>query len=200
MRRLLLTLGLAFGASVAQADNGLIYAGAGIVRDDLRDVTAGSVSSDIKSTSWKAYAGVRPISLFAIEADYTDLGSNSGTFFTQAGTCPVGGCPVTVHTDAKAFAGYAVGFLPIPVPFLDVFGKAGLARWQLHDSQSGGAPCDPAACPLFALSKNGTEFAWGGGAQVHVGNLGARLEYENFRIPNTNGADVVSLEVFFNLF
>ena len=195
MRSVLLTLGFAFAASVAQADNGLVYAGAGIVRDDLRDITAGSVSTDIKSTSWKAYAGVRPISLFAIEADYTDLGSNSGTFLTQAGTCPVGGCPVTVHTDAKAFAGYAVGFLPIPLPFLDVFGKAGLARWQLHGSQLGGAPPS-----LFALSKNGTEFAWGGGAQVHVGNFGARLEYENFRIPNTNGADVVSLEVFFSLF
>jgi len=195
MRGFLLSLGLALGASVACADNGLVYAGAGIVRDDLRDITAGSVSSDIKSTSWKAFAGVRPISLFAIEADYTDLGSNSGTFFTQAGTCPVGGCPVTVHTDAKAFAGYAVGFLPIPVPFLDVFGKAGLARWQLQDTQSGGAPPS-----LFALSKNGTEFAWGGGAQLHVGNFGARLEYESFRIPNTNGADVVSLEVFFNLF
>ena len=194
MRRLLLILGLALGASVAQADNGLIYAGAGIVRDDLRDVTAGSVSSDIKSTSWKAYAGVRPISLFAIEADYTDLGSNSNTFLTQAGTCPVGGCLVTSHADARAFAGYAVGFLPIPVPFLDVFGKAGLARWQL--SQTSNAPMPQ----LFALSRNGTEFAWGGGAQVHVGNFGARLEYENFRIPNTNGADVVSLEVFFNLF
>ena len=50
------------------------------------------------------------------------------------------------------------------------------------------------------LSDNGTEFAWGVGTQVHVGNFGARLEYEGFRIPNTNGANVVSLTVYLNLY
>jgi hypothetical protein len=35
---------------------------------------------------------------------------------------------------------------------------------------------------------------------VHFGNLGARLEYENFRIPNTNGANIVSLEAYLNIF
>jgi hypothetical protein len=34
---------------------------------------------------------------------------------------------------------------------------------------------------------------------VHVGNVGARLEYENFNIPNTNGAQVISLDVMLRL-
>jgi hypothetical protein len=33
-----------------------------------------------------------------------------------------------------------------------------------------------------------------------VGNIGARLEYESFRIPSTNGAKIVSLTVFLNLY
>jgi hypothetical protein len=194
MRRLLLAIALALGASAAQADNGSFYLGAGISKDKLSDiVNAGTNFADIDSTSWKVYAGLRPLSVFAIEADYLDLGSQTNRVPPGVGTCPVGGCPV-FHSDAKAFAGYAVGFLPIPLPFLDVFGKAGLARWKLN-----GSSLSPLA-PPSSFSNSGTEFAWGVGTQVHVGNFGARLEYENFRIPGTNGANVVSLEVFLNAF
>lgn len=179
MRRLLLVIALALAASAAYADNGSFYLGAGISKDKLSEIAnQGTNFADIDSTSWKAFAGFRPMSVVAIEADYLDLGSQTNTF-------------TNTHSDAKAFAGYAVGFLPIPLPFLDVFGKAGLARWRLNGS---------AASPLTSFSDNGTEFAWGVGTQVHVGNIGARLEYENFRIPSTNGADVVSLEVYVNIF
>ena len=173
---------LALAASAAHADNGLLYLGAGIANDSLKDVTA--TNSDLNSTNWKVWAGVRPISLFAVEADYIDLGSKS---VGPPGTCALP-CAGT-HLDYKAFAGYAVGFAPIPVPWVDVFGKVGLARW----TQSGSSN-------LISLSDNGTEFAWGLGAQVHVGNFGGRLEYESFSIRNTNGANVVSLSVFLNLF
>jgi Outer membrane protein beta-barrel domain len=182
MRRMLLAAVLALGAAVAQADdNGLLYVGAGISRDNLKDITA--TNSDLNSTSWKVLAGFRPISLFAVEADYIDLGSQTSQF--------VG---VNTHLDYKAFAGYAVGFAPIPVPYLDVFGKVGVARW----TSSGGSALPSG--PFFSLSDNGTQFAWGVGAQLHVGNIGGRLEYENFNIRNTDGANVISLSVFLNLF
>ncbi|HUL47926.1 MAG TPA: outer membrane beta-barrel protein [Steroidobacteraceae bacterium] len=178
MRRLLLVIALALGASVACADDGSFYVGAGISKDKLSDIAnQGTNFADIDSTSWKVFAGFRPLSVFAIEADYLDLGSEDSS----------------THTDAKAFAGYAVGFLPIPVPFLDVFGKAGLSRVKLN-----GSAVSP--LPAVSFSTSGTEFAWGGGAGVHVGNFGARLEYERFNIPNTNGANVASLEVYLNIF
>ncbi len=181
MRKLLLVLALALAAAAAHADNGTFYVGAGISRDNLKDITA--TASDLNSTNWKVWAGFRPISVFAVEADYIDLGSQTiNNPFTST------------HVDYKAFAGYAVGYLPIPVPFLDVFGKAGLARW----SSSGGTSIPGG--PFFSLSDEGTQFAWGIGAQVHVGNIGGRLEYENFSIRNTNGANIVSLSVFLNLF
>lgn len=179
MRRLLLpAIALVLGTNAAQADSGSAYAGAGVSKDRISGIVNGA--TDIDATAWKLLAGLRPMSVFAIEADYLNLGSQTNTFVTTS-----------THSDAKAFAGYAVGFLPIPLPFLDVFGKAGLARWKLNGS---------ATSPLTSLSTSGTEFAWGVGTQAHVGNLGARLEYENFRIPGTNGANVVSLDVYVSIF
>jgi len=192
MRKFLVLLALTLAAGVAHADNGLLYLGAGISRDNLKDVTA--TAADLNSTDWKVWAGVRPISLFAVEADYIDLGSQT-----------VGNPTVSTHLSYKAFGAYAVGFAPIPVPYLDVFGKVGLVRWDASGGTTTAPPIQPAggggsSTPFLSLSDNGTQFAWGLGAQVHVGNLGARLEYENFSIRNTNGANVVSLSVFLNLF
>jgi Outer membrane protein beta-barrel domain len=190
MRRLLLVIALTLAAGAAYADDGSFYIGAGISKDKLSDIAnQGTNFADIDSTSWKAFAGFRPVSLFAIEADYLNLGSGDFNLGPGVTTCTVGGCPT--HSDARAFAGYAVGFLPIPVPFLDVFAKAGLARWRLNGST---------VAPLTSFSTNGTEFAWGVGAGVHVGNFGARLEYEKFNIPSTNGANATSLDVYLNIF
>ena len=193
MRGALLLFALALGANAARADDSF-YVGAGISRDKVSDIArTGTSYPDIDNTSWKLYLGFRPIGLVAIEADYLHLGSADFALGAPFAICTVGGCPAS-HADARAFATYAVGFLPIPVPFLDVFGKAGLARWTLDASSTGG---------VFAptsFSNDGTDFAWGIGGQVHFGNFGARLEYENFRIANTNGAHVVSLEAFVNIF
>ena len=185
MRRLMLLTVLALGASAARADNGFFYLGAGVVRNSLSDITALGGLPDLSNTSWKAFAGVRPLDWLAAEMDYIDLGSGSSSTSSSAGN-------VTAHADGKALAAYAVGFLPIPLPVVDVYGKAGLARWKLNgDVNSLVSP--------GSLSTNGTEFAWGIGVQAHISMFGARLEYENFNIPNTSGAKVTSLSVFLNL-
>ncbi|MBS0367352.1 MAG: outer membrane beta-barrel protein [Proteobacteria bacterium] len=182
--RALLCLMLVCGMGAAYADNGLFYVGAGVSKAKLDDITSpgGVHLHNLDNTSWKIYGGLRPIGLFAVEADYLDLGSQTSTF--------VGG---SADARYKAFAAYGVGFLPIPLPWLDVFGKAGLARW--NSSGGGGFP----GGSFFSLSDHGTDFAWGVGAQAHIGNIGGRLEYEGFRIPNTNGARVFSLSAFLNL-
>jgi len=185
MRRLMLLTVLALGASAARADNGFFYLGAGVVRNSLSDITALGGLPDLSNTSWKAFAGVRPLDWLAAEMDYIDLGSGSSSTSSSAGN-------VTAHADGKALAAYAVGFLPIPLPVVDVYGKAGLARWKLNgDVNSLVSP--------GSLSTNGTEFAWGIGVQAHISMFGARLEYENFNVPNTSGAKITSLSVFLNL-
>lgn len=184
MRKVLLVMALVFGAGVARADNGYFYLGAGVSKDKVSDIVQDGASfSDIDSTSWKLFTGFRPASVVAIEADYIDLGTRSSSSVLISDN----------HADANAFVAYAVGFLPIPVPFLDVFGKAGLARWRLEGSSLSSVN-GPAV-----FSTTGTDFAWGVGTQAHVGNFGARVEYESFRMPNTSGAKVLSLEVYLNL-
>jgi Outer membrane protein beta-barrel domain len=175
MPRLMLALALALAASGAHADDSWFYAGAGISRDNIRDIQA--TVSDLNATSWKALIGFRPIHWVGVEADYIDLGSQSSQYFSTY-----------THLDYKATAAYGVVFAPLPLPFVDVFGKLGVAHWN----SSGGASSGPNN--FFSLSDNGNEFAWGVGGMVHLGNIGARLEYENFHIRNTNGANVVSLE------
>lgn len=203
MRRVLLATVLALGAGAAQADDSPFYVGVGISKNKLSHITNSGLSfSDIDKTSWKVLAGFRPISLFAVEAAYMNLGRQSRTFVTPGvGTCAIGNpncASVTSHSDAKAFAAFAIGFLPVPMPSLDIYGKAGLARWKLNGNTTDTAlPLPPGN--FFAFSTQGTAFAWGAGAQVHVGNIGARLEYENFNIPNTNGAQVISLGVILRL-
>jgi hypothetical protein len=186
MYKLTLVLALTLGASTARADNGFFYLGAGAARDSLHDVAPRGVSlGNIDTTSWKVLAGVRPVRPLAFEVEYMNLGSQGFTF-----------PDFSARASYEAYAAYAVGFLPIPLPFLDVFGKAGLARWSASGSQQGFIiPQAP-----LSLSDSGTEFAWGVGTQAHFGNLCARLEYESFRIPSTSGANVVSLSVFLNLY
>ena len=178
MRELVFMMTLMLAAHAAEAGATGLYVGAGITKAQVDNIFAAGLN--INNTDWKVFAGLRPISPLALEANYLYLGNE---------TRSVSGS--NAHADAKAFAAYAVGFLPLPVPMLDLYGKAGLARWQLS-----GTTTSPA---LFAASDRGTEFAWGAGAQLHFGNLAGRLEYERFNMNNTDGVKVYTLAVMLNI-
>lgn len=167
-----LAIALAGLAGAAQAADGL-YAGAGITRAQVDDIFGRDADLRIHDTSWKAFLGFKfPLIPLGIETDYADLGSQSRSFgFFQS------------HADARAFSAFAVGYVPLPLPFIDLYGKAGAARWQLNGNSPG----------LFELDDNGTQFAWGLGAQAHFSNLAIRFEYEQFDIRNTSGAKLYTL-------
>jgi hypothetical protein len=179
---------LTLGATVAQADNGVFYAGASVVRNSVTDFTATAGGlPDLKNTSWKAFAGVRPVNWLAAEAEYIDLGSASSTTGTGSNV-------INAEMRGSAFAAYAVGFLPIPLPVVDIFGKAGFSSWRLDGNYAA------EFMPLSSeFADNGTAFAWGIGVQAHIGMFGARLEYESFNIPNSSGAKIASLSGFLSL-
>ena len=175
MRKLMICLALASVCGVSQAADNGFYLGAGVTQAKLDNVGDNFDSGDlddfkIDNTAWKIIAGFRPIDMFAVELNYDDLGDEGRT---------VGG--VRFNADAKAFAAYAVGFLPIPV--VDLYAKAGLARWETSGSATG----------LFDFDDHGTEFAYGAGVQVHWGSLAARLEYEQFDVENTDGVELLTL-------
>ena len=188
---LVLTCGLAQAQTTAPADTTTgqtdptpgteakigLYLGAGITRASVHNIFHQNL--DIDNTSWKALVGFRPVKPFAIEADYYDFGSQSSNF----------GGVVGAHARVHAFG--AFGVLYVPIPFFDLYGKAGVSRWQLS-----GSVTRPS---LFSLDDSGTEFAYGAGAQAHIGRFGARLEYEHMNIRNTDGARVYSLSAVFLL-
>jgi len=193
---LLCTLGAATGAAHAQdywssrwgtqdpataADTGL-YVGGGYVRAQVNNVFGTTdYNFKIDDNAYKAIIGFRPIPPFAVEANYVNLGHQSSDL--------LGGYNPYSHADSRAFDIAAVGLLPLgPV---DLFGKAGGARWTLSGDTLG--PNDT----LFALNRSGTSFLWGAGVQAHWGPLGGRLEYEHFQMPDTDGARLFSADLTF---
>jgi opacity protein-like surface antigen len=128
-------------------------------------------------SAFKVIAGIRPISLIGAELSYIDFGHPSGSINTDPSNVSEKG--------ADAF-----GVLYLPVPVVDVFVKAGLARLQstLSSFRGGVGTCtvtDP-NCALFRLDRTNTSFAAGAGAQVKFGSWAVRAEYERFNAAGAN--------------
>jgi hypothetical protein len=92
---------------------------------------------------------------------------------------------------AAQVADRSLGVGLLPVGAVDLFAKAGGARWRLSGSLPG------PNSSLFALNRTGTSFAWGAGVQTHWGPIGGRLEYEHFQMPYTDGARLFTAAVTF---
>ncbi len=180
-------------ASAALADDALsplgLYLGGAFGRANVRvdSSTTGSLFDlDEHHAGWKAMLGVRPVSGFGAELEYIDFGHPQSTI---AG----------VRTDARARGAglFAVGYLPIPV--VDVFGKAGVARLQTivkgasETVQPTGEVCSNSSLScLFDSDHTDTRFAYGGGVQVKISRLAVRAEYERI---SARGGDPSLLSV-----
>jgi OOP family OmpA-OmpF porin len=157
------------------------YVGAGVGGAEVRNLcseasAAGFTSCDEKDRTWKVSAGYRFHRNIAIEAGYVDLGKYS------AG---LGG--TNVRFDAKAFELLAVGIVPVTQAF-SVYGKAGLARWDVDAAISG---------TTFRISENGTDFTFGVGAQYDfTQNLAGRLEWQRYTDIDVNTLGVALLFMF----
>jgi opacity protein-like surface antigen len=147
---------LALGAGPAHAGipGADFYIGAGIGQSNA-DLSASdlSVSSfDKKDTGWKVFVGGRFLSFVGAELDYIDFGKPSGS---------------GIDIKYKGIAGYGLFYFPIPLPILDVYAKAGVARVDVN--------------PSFEPSTAGTKFAYGAGLQLKFGSFAIRGEYERFK-------------------
>ncbi|HUA88891.1 MAG TPA: outer membrane beta-barrel protein [Steroidobacteraceae bacterium] len=159
----LLCAGLAASAA-AHADDLLgLYVGAGVGQSTLKQ---DYYQIDSHTTGWKVLAGWRPISVVGAEVEYVGLGSKSVTYQSLA---------QTIDTKAHATALFAVGYLPVPLPYLDLYAKLGAARVQNDTTvTSFGLPGST------VLDNNRTSFAWGAGAQFKFGLPAIKVEYERF--------------------
>ena len=164
-------------AAAARADDVLgLYVGASAGQSQVEATVPNIGGFEQNHSAYKLIVGIRPISAFGAEVSYVDLGHPSG-----------GGAAASNVSQSGADA-FAVVYLPVPV--VDVFVKAGLARLQttVNGINPGVGTCtttDP-NCALFRLEHTESSFAAGAGAQVKFGSLAVRAEYERFSAAGGN--------------
>lgn len=207
-RALLATIGLmaCAGATNAQsARNPLgFYVGAGLgdatPQRNFEDPYAPGFPANGHALGWDALVGIRPIRWVGAELQYLDFGHThigpaSRDEYIGEGPGPDVFYGGDQHT--RAAAAFAVGYLPLPwqSPWLDVFGKVGVAQTWTSASYSvnypdasfcntpnpaGYSTCSPIGQASGTYTKHETDLGYGGGLQVHFGSFAARAEYLSF--------------------
>jgi len=150
-----------------------IYLGAGIgntfFSSEISDAVNQAKAISENSTAWKIFAGFPLNTFLNIEGGYRSFGSIESNVSSNIFESKTSGW------DVEAF-----GRLQIII--LDVFGKAGAMFWS-QDATFGGQD----------LGDSGTSFLFGLGVGVHLGSLGARLEWESVPISGPDNLSMVSL-------
>ncbi|HZF17201.1 MAG TPA: outer membrane beta-barrel protein [Steroidobacteraceae bacterium] len=183
MRKLPAMVFLALAATCASAADNGVYLGAGIAADATLDGGRYFDDLDIKNQPYKLIIGFRPLDIFGVEANYVDFGNaRLDTNLPDTG----------VDANGKFYDAFAIGYLPLP--FVDLYAKAGLVYWD-SDVQ-----LTTIAGPQPRVSDSGTDFAYGAGAQVRFGSFAARLEYERFDVQDADRVDMLTLGVTWTFF
>jgi len=176
-------------SSAAFAENPLgFYVGAGVGQSQIRSDDSyygypGYYNDN--QFAWQGLIGIRPIRIVGLEATYIDFGQpyrNHGYYdYNVSGS--------DSHPTAPALFG--VGYLPIPIPFIDIFAKAGVARLSTNLTDFVPQPCPSGGpCPYFVPNDRrqviDTRFAYGAGVQSKF-PLGLIVRGEYTRISSQFG-------------
>lgn len=154
----------ALGAGVAQAEGipgADFYIGGAIGNGQVTgEDPAQSVEAFKENhTAYKVFAGTR-VAMFGAEIAYLNFGKASGD---------IAGVNATGKLDGYGVFGLV--YLPLPLPMLDLYAKAGLARLDSEISVAG-----------LSLDRKNTDLGLGAGAQVKFGSWAIRAEYERFAV------------------
>lgn len=168
-------------AAATAADNGF-YLGAGALRSkfDLQNPL------DDNDTGFKVIAGLRLLDSFGVEVNYADFGKASVPSGTACVALVGTNCPDTTKVEGTATTAFGVGFIDFPL--VDLFAKLGV-------SLSDGKLRTPTISSFNQSDKN-TDVVWGLGAQAHFGSLGARAEYERFKLFDRK-LDIISVSFLY---
>jgi len=166
-------LGLGVGESTVRSDNNFEYGYSG-----FSGYYGYGPYDYAHHFAWKVDAGIRPISIVGAQLEYFDFGhpgSDSTYYYNNFNYGP--------DSHPRAIAAFAVGYLPLPLPILDVYGKLGIARLHTNVNGFDGATCGPegvfpSCASLTTQDAWDTRFAYGVGLQSHFGQLGVHAEYE----------------------
>ncbi len=150
-----------------------MYFGAGIgntfFSSDVEDALDQIKNIDENATAWKIFGGFHGSRFVGVEGGYRSFGKVSSTLSGELFESKTDGWDIE-----------ALG--RIQVAIVDIFAKAGVMFWSTD---------------LKLLGKNyddsGTDFFWGLGAGVHLGPIGARLEWESVEGGGPDNLSMVSL-------
>jgi opacity protein-like surface antigen len=184
-----------FVSTNAQGANPLgFYVGAGGGRADLRfdgqDYFVCTYLQDCSfngtAPGWTAFVGLQPLPSVGAELQYIDFGHSTAE-------TPLGG---ENSSRARALALFGTG--TVPLPFVDLYAKAGVGRLQTKNSIFTADPnacldTNGAYCGFYSqFDKTAVRFGWGLGTQVKLSSLALRLEYVRFSSPDGD-PDLLSL-------
>jgi hypothetical protein len=178
--RAILAIAACAVSTTALADEPLgFYVGAGLgystIRSDDPAYGLPGYYND-HETAWKAIVGVRPISIVGAELEYIDFGYPSSPY--DPNNANANG----FDSHPRAGVLFGVGYLPLPIPFFDIYGKAGVARLQT-DVTTITSNCPPGtncvAPPTYTRhNETDSRFAYGVGVQSKAWGFAFRAEYE----------------------
>lgn len=166
-----IVVAITFSTSAALA--GGMYVGAGIgntfFSSDVENAVDQIKNIDESSTAWKIFGGFNGARFIGVEGGYRSFGSVETTVSDQLFKSKTSGWDVE-----------ALGRLQIAI--IDVFAKAGAMFWSTDVTLLG-----------KTVDDSGTDFFWGLGAGVHLGPIGARLEWESVEGGGPDNLSMVSL-------
>jgi len=173
---LLVAAAMALLSTESKADSGL-YLGAGVGSAGI-EIDVGTpvipMSFDESDFAWKAFAGYNfdlPAVNLAIEGGYANLGGPSADVLGSA-----------IEIEADGIAAYGVvGFDLGPV---GVFGKYGVISWDAEGSIDG-----------LGFSDDGSDPAYGVGAEFGLSSVSIRAEYEIFDIEDSEDISMFSASI-----
>jgi opacity protein-like surface antigen len=162
-----------------------LYVGAGVGRATINQTQFDEFSDsfhhdDGQPLGWNAVIGVRPIPFLGAEAEYIDFGNSR--------LRP--GFPYSVGATTQQFLGgeahdqaagvFAVGYLPVPIPWLEPFAKLGWAQIWEHGHNDSITTVDGSVFDQATASESTrpSGAAYGGGVQFHFSQLAIRAQYE----------------------
>ena len=166
------------------ADPSGIYYGGGVgqsfIETQVTDFTEGDfIKEDFKldgnDFAYKVFAGVRMSSALGIEGGFRSLGSVKSKV-----------SDVTFLSKTTGYDLSAVGNIYLGI--LDVFAKGGAFWWD--EEVEGWSE---------KSTNGGTNFIWGFGATVRLGQMGIRAEWERFELAEYDQLAMMSLSVVFGL-
>lgn len=175
-------LGLA-PMSHARASNLLgLYVGGAVGQARVEADTSGFFSANAignfreDHSAYKLMVGVRAVSFLGAEVEYVDLGHPRWSGSLQPG---FPAADVAMNGEAA----FGMFYLPIPLPVVDVFLKAGVARL---DSRVRTSFCAVDVCQTDSRDLTSTGFAAGAGVQFKWSAWAVRGEYERFNAAGAN--------------